>query len=325
MLFRKRLSFILASCAMILLILDTKTAIGGAKDGIDMCMRSLIPSIFPFIIVSSYLTQNLIGRHLAVMRPINKLCRIPKGFESLFLIGIIGGYPTGAQSVYHAYQTGTLKRTDAQRMIIICNNAGPSFIFGIIGRFFSSSITVWALWGIHILSAVIIGMILPGNKNEWKILGQGQKKSFITIVQNGAKTMLNICSWVILFRILIAYTNKLFVQNMNSAQITLVHGFLELANGCLSLGKIPNEPVRFVLCSAMLSFGGLCVFLQTSSVTNCFSNKLYFLGKVMQCCISTILAVILQQFIYKTVKITPLIIPLLLICVIICNCQSKKV
>ena len=93
---------IFASLGMLLLILDTKTAIQGAQEGIRLCIMTVIPSLFPFFVLSSLLTGALTGVRLRFLRPIGKLCRMPAGSESLLLIGMLGGYPTGAKSAADA-------------------------------------------------------------------------------------------------------------------------------------------------------------------------------------------------------------------------------
>jgi hypothetical protein len=57
---------------------------------------------------------------------------------------------------------------------------------------------------------------------------------------------------------------------------------LELSNGCVRLQYIDTEWLRFLLCGAMLAFGGICVHLQTKSVVGSLSIKFHLLGKVMQ-------------------------------------------
>jgi len=67
---------------------------------------------------------------------------------------------------------------------------------------------------------------------------------------------------------------------------------MELANGCLALNEIDNLLLRFVLCAAGLSFGGLCVTMQTISVTAPDGIGMYLPGKIIQTCIATLLAMI---------------------------------
>ena len=47
-------------------------------------------------------------------------------------------------------------------MLAFCNNAGPSFLFGMVGPMFSQWYIPWILWSIYIISALMVGMILPG-------------------------------------------------------------------------------------------------------------------------------------------------------------------
>ena len=67
-------------------------------------------------------------------------------------------------------------------------------------------------------------------------------------------------------------------------------GVLELANGCCALEQITDVNLRFAICSGMLAFGGICVTMQTVSVTGGLSLKQYFLGKMIQTAFSVIAA-----------------------------------
>ena len=137
---------IAAAVAMLVLILDSRTALAGASEGISICLNTLIPSLFPFILLSILLAGSLSGQEIPILRPATKHCRIPKGTESLLAIGFLGGYPVGAQNVALLHRAGQLSDQQATRMITICNNAGPAFIFGILGSMFSSCAVPWLLW-----------------------------------------------------------------------------------------------------------------------------------------------------------------------------------
>lgn len=68
----------------------------------------------------------------------------------------------------------------------------------------------------------------------------------------------------------------------------LIAGLLELSNGCWALNTIQSEQLRFVLCCGMLSFGGLCVAMQTASVIGQIPLDYYLAGKALQCILSTL-------------------------------------
>ena len=68
---------------MLALILDGRTAIDGARQGIELCLRTVIPSLFPFFVLSILLTSSLLGSSLIVLRPLGRLFGMPEGAEPL--------------------------------------------------------------------------------------------------------------------------------------------------------------------------------------------------------------------------------------------------
>ena len=118
-------STILFSC----LILDGQTALLGALDGVQICIYTIIPTLFPYIFLSSLLCSYSLGRQVPLIAALARRCGVPSGAESIFLLGFVGGYPVGAKLVTDSYRQGHLSKSSAQRMLGFCSNAGPSFIF----------------------------------------------------------------------------------------------------------------------------------------------------------------------------------------------------
>ena len=109
-------------------------------------------------------------------------------------------------------------------------------------------------------------------------------------ILSAARAMCLVCCWVILFRTVITFL-KVWVFKLFPALVqVLLSGTLELTNGCFELPEIKNVDHRFILCSCMLSFGGICVLLQTSSVTKGLSLRSYVKGKLLQMLFSFILS-----------------------------------
>ena len=152
---------ILAFFGIIVFIMDSRTAIMGATEGVDLCIRTVIPSLFPFLILSNLLTGSLMGMELRILRPIGRLFGLQQGAESLLIPGFLGGYPAGAHSISAAYKTGQLSKENAHKLLAYCNNAGPAFLFGIIGPIFPSLRYSLALWSIHIFSALLVSWFFP--------------------------------------------------------------------------------------------------------------------------------------------------------------------
>lgn len=291
---------IAAAFCMLILILDARTAISGARAGLEICYKTVIPSLFPFIVISIVINANLTGIRIRLLRPIGKLCGMPAGSESLLLLGLLGGYPVGAQSIYNAYHNKSICKQDARRLLGFCNNAGPAFIFGMIGSLFHRSASSWALWGIHILSAIIVGCVLPQRSHCSCNMSQQESPTIPQTLDKGIKTICRICGWIVLFRILIAFLQKWVLWCLPvTLQICLI-SILELANGCCEMFAVVNPGFRFILCSGILAFGGACVLMQTRSVTAELGWGMYFPGKILQTVISVLLAYVAQRFLFPT-------------------------
>lgn len=266
---------------MLVLILDGQTAVSGAREGVNLCIQSVIPSLFPFFVLSSLLTASFMGTTLPMLRPIGKLLGIPAGCESLLIPTYLGGYPAGAKCIAEAYGQKQLSRENAQRLLRFCNNCGPSFLFGILGNVFPHPWMLWALWGIQIAGSVLIARIYPSHPETVDFL-PSRKPSIQDSLSSSITILGAVCGWVILFRILIAFLQKWVLWYFPPAVQIFAMGLLELSNGCCGLSAVTDLRLRFLLCNLMLSFGGICVTMQTASAIGSLPMGPYLIGKILQ-------------------------------------------
>lgn len=275
---------------MLVLIFDSSLALEGARYGVDLCIRTVIPSLFPFILLSMLLTREASGTNRWLL-PISELLGIPRSAQSLLIPAFLGGYPVGAKCIHDLYRRGQLQQNQAEHLLCFCSNAGPAFLFGMLSGFFPVKKTLWLLWLIHILSAVLTGFLFSTADTVANTpIRASEKSDKSDVLFSALKSMGLICGWVILFRILVAFLKQWFLWILPQWLIVLLTGMLELTNGCCELMQIGNIGLRFVICSCMLAYGGLCVLLQTASVTKGLSLKYYVLGKGTQACFSLLLS-----------------------------------
>lgn len=279
-----------ASLGMLILILDGKTALEGAQAGVELCLKTVIPSLFPFFLLSILLTSSFSGTSLPLLRPLGRLCGIPKGAESILISGFLGGYPVGAQSIATAYLHGLLHKQDAERMLAFCNNAGPAFLCGMVASMFPRKWMAWALWIIHIISAVLVSMVLPASHSATGKISDADEITLSKALHSSVTVMATVCGWVVLFRVLISFLKCWLLWLLPTEAQVAVTGLLELSNGCCELLCISDVSLRFIAASGMLAFGGVCVTMQTVSVTSDLSLRNYFLGKLLQTVISIVLS-----------------------------------
>lgn len=292
---------IAAACAMLVLILDAGTATASAYKGISLCIRTVIPSLFPFFVLSGVINSALLGQELKLFRPLGRLCKIPKGTESLLVLGFLAGYPIGAQLINQAYRDGQIQRRTALRMLGFGSNAGPAFLFGMLTPLFTAKYTVWVLWGILLLSALLTGWVLPGEETEAALIIPERTITFSQSFQAALKAIASVCGWVIVFRVILGFCDRWFLWLFPAEVQVLISGALELANGCAQLQNLPREGMRFIVSAVMLSFGGLCVGMQTVSVTDGLGTGWYFPGKALQTVLALLLCLAVQPIVFDNV------------------------
>lgn len=291
---KSRHTAMISAAGMLMLILDSKTALYGAAEGIKLCISAIIPSLFPFFILSVLLTGALSGQAVKCLQPVAKVCKMPDGSESLIAVSILGGYPVGAQNVSLLFHQGQISASQARRLLAFCNNAGPAFIFGILGSLFSVKSAPWLLWTVHVLSALFTGILLPDHEQKIRIQPPERRISFSDALSQAVKLQALVCGWVVFMRIFIAFMEVWVLHFLPVSVQIIVTGLVELSNGCLRLSELECEGLRFLIASALLSLGGLCVTLQTASAANRVSMQMYFPGKALQCCFSILLSCLLQ-------------------------------
>ena len=292
----------ISALGFLLLILDSRTALNAGQEAINLCIYSIIPSIFPFLILGNTLTNALCGANLRLLRPLGRILRIPNRTEGLFITGILGGYPTGAQVVAQAWESRQISKAQAQRMLAFCSNAGPSFLFGILGSMFPKMWMPWLLWGIHIFSAIAVSVLIPATDSSSCVRSIKSNVTIADSLKNAVKTMGIICGWIILFRVILAFSDCWFLYWLPESLRITVHGILELANGCCSLDAIASTGMRFVISGGILAFGGICVVMQTVSVTGKLGIRTYLEGKLMQTAISVLLCYFSQYFLFSNTE-----------------------
>ena len=326
----KKISVIIVAFVLLFIMIISPDSISqSVRESITLCLNSVIPSLFPFMIISIFISNKLVGIRIPLLTPLGRLCKIPNGHESLLAISFLGGYPIGAKNVYSTYKLSSFSKECAERMIAFCNNAGPSFIFGILGSMFHTPLASWGLWVIHIFSAILVGISLPGRMEESKGTTATNCATIHSVIHDCVKNTGIICAWIIIFRGLNDILISRIQHKIPHLFITMLKGFLELTNGCIALYDLEViDGIKFILASIFLSFGGLCVVMQTAAVTGHLRIGKYIYGKLLQTSYSILLSQAFQILIFNKNQQfylpTILTLTLITVCIIHIYCVNRK-
>ena len=284
-----------------MILLDSNCAIIGARDGIKLCLYTVLPSLFPYCVLSILFRSLITEYSFQWIRPLERLCFFPDGTGILFLLGLLGGYPIGAICVEKAVEQKQLSCRSARYLRAIYNAAGPSFIIGILGTIIKNRKLLFMLIMIQALSAMLTNLILSQKQSETHFAKPQMALSLSQAISQAYPCMLNVCGLIILSRVIISYIVKYLSKYISTQLWTIIAGTMELTNGILLLNNFQNEYTIFIIAAGMLSFGGLCVFMQTITISAPNTGKYYFIGKLIQTSISILLAamfIIVRRIIY---------------------------
>ena len=299
---------------IILMLLNAKDSIEAVKGSLIICYQTLIPSLFPFFVLSGLLINSgfvqILGSVLTpVIRP---LFRVSGSGAIVFLIGIISGYPMGAKMVAELYKKRIITKTEGKRLLPFCNNSGPLFVIAAVGTGMIGDVKFGIfLYCIHIISALLVGLIFRFYKvkNEDALNVSYREKNnniffgkiFTECVSNSVNSVLLICGFVALFSSFSQCIKPIIESLVKNEYISLfINGLLEVTMGVNRVAQSNLELAQgLVLISFLIGFGGLCVHLQVLGIVSDtdLGIKTYLSGKLMHGIISAIITYISLKFI----------------------------
>ena len=282
-------------------------AIAGAKDGLLLCFNVIVPSLFPFFVLSSLVVDLGLAAYLGramegLMRP---LFRVSGSCAAAVALGFIGGYPVGARTALQLYQQGLCSKTEAERLLSFCNNSGPAFILGVVGAgIFGDSRVGLLLYLTHALASLLVGLLFRfygGGRRDGPAHTPHSKPiqtvtlpaAFTGAVARALQSTLGICAFVVFFAVVLRLLSAYGVLSAVAALLSLagfeaewarrlVAGLLELSSGVASLQGGAHLAGRVSMAAFMLGWAGLSVHCQVLSflVDSGLSAKAYLAGKL---------------------------------------------
>lgn len=280
---------------ILILIFCPSISLNGAARGLEIWWRSIVPSLFPFMavstmLVSSGVSDKLLGRFSGIMSKIG----LPKSSFQAFIVGIISGFPVGAGMINELYNRNAIDRDDVCYAASISSFCSPAFMLTAIGAKLLNNMQMGlCIMIVHYVSFIFV-VAIWGKKKAYKYNQVEDKcvndtkpfgKILATAVEKAAKSVINVGGYIVLFSILIEVINKTGIVGENSIAACMVSSFLEISNGCSCVSASALiVPLKMALISFAVSWGGLCVMCQISGyVSECgVSAKKLFAFKLLQ-------------------------------------------
>ncbi len=283
---------VLVFSVFLLFLFFSESVQKSAYESILFCGKVLIPSLFPGFVLSDMLIGLTVEKNSMNTRIFSGIFRLSSPCFRCWILGLLAGFPTAADCVCTMVRTGEISKEEGERCLAFTNNPGVVFVIGAVGSGIFDSLTLGIyLWFVQVFSAILIGILFAKPYTERKSALKREscslKKLFPKAVVSSVSSVLNICGFVVFFRVIIGLLTRGMLQTPVQS---LISGLLEMTCGISSLGDASLFSV--MLASFLLGWSGFSVHFQIINTVSSLdlSLRYYFPGKVLQALFSAVFA-----------------------------------
>ena len=276
------------------------SAKSGVIKGLEICLYTIIPSLFPFMTLSTYIVKsNVLSPFYKVLSfPSRIIFKQPPCTTPVIIMSMIGGFPVGVKMTNDLYLSKQITEEQAHRLCLFCMNGGPAFVITTVGLSMLGSTKA----GIIIYVSLCISSFLSGVFSSFvadrKMVFEDKEQhislplsSLSAAISDSMQSILTICAWVILFSSATACLSGL---NMNDKVFLTICSLMEVTNGCSLLAGKVSIPI----IAGLIGFGGFCIHFQVLTFIKNMNMKYiyFFISRVLNGVFSVIITQILLMF-----------------------------
>ena len=257
------------------------------KDGVSIAVNCVIPTSFPFMIISDIYVVYGRPENIRFLRGCVKgLFGLSPYSLAALICGNIGGFPIGAKMSADSYAMGLITKEEAEKLIPLSNNPSCAFIVGGVGLGILGDIRL----GFKLLVAVYTATLLCGiltrkscSKIDFTDINTEQNYNFVASVKSAGISSIGIISFISIFSVI----NGIIKKRIKYAPILYtISAFSEVTNAIKIFSSATDLPrlLSLSLIAFSLGFGGICVGLQSSVFTAQagLGMKKYYLTKLLE-------------------------------------------
>lgn len=248
---------------IILFFSDPSAMVEGVRNGLYLCGETVIPSLFPFMILSDFTVRSGLGNAVGkIFSPVTeKVFALPGCSACAIIMSLVGGFPVGAKMISQLFENNSVSAEQAKRMMRFCVNSGPAFVIGAVGATMLSSKKIGIILFVsQTVSSLIIGIASgifsrKNNKSASAPHSPIDASVLTESVSCATEAMLNTCAWILLFSSVVSFLNRLAELHpvFNTAVL-----LSEVTSGCAFAARhLPVYLIAPVIC-----WSGFAVHMQ---------------------------------------------------------------
>ncbi|MBQ9842473.1 MAG: hypothetical protein IJO42_05125 [Clostridia bacterium] len=255
--------------AAVVLLLYPQAVSTGISRGLAVCGSVVIPTLFPFMLLSGVLASSSLcrrpGRASAWIA--GRLFGLPPCCAPVILLSLVGGYPAGMLAAAGLYRQGQIRQEQLRRMSLFCIGAGPGFIINTVGAGLMGSSSAGVLL-YAAQTAVSLGMGIwlgRGHRDEQTAATAppSPRRPLTQVVGDTCGALVTLCGYVTLTAMVLSIIEAMGVSRWGGAPLSaVISAVLEVSCGCMALAGLPHAPLWLSLA---VSWGGLSVHGQIAA------------------------------------------------------------
>ncbi len=260
------------------ILMFPKEAMYYAASGLTLWFDTMIPALFPFMVISALVVRlNIAPYIVSFLHPLLKiLFRTNLYCEYAIVMGFLCGYPMGAIVIKDLLQEQKITISQADYLLGFCNNIGPVFFCSVVLPIFKPEhriILIIGMYAIPLLYGIILRFFykkafLCTDNNYAKKQQEDAEftEAFRESMNQAVSASLYLGACMIFFNMLRFLPSHYFTGNL---LIQAMFSWLLEVNGAIAFtGELYQKGVEIftLLMIPLLSLGGLSCIAQTAGI-----------------------------------------------------------
>jgi len=294
--------------ALALTIRNSDAAGEYIKEGLRLCATTVIPSLFPFMVIANLVSVvNFPTISRVFDRLFKRILGVSGGTMPILLMGNICGFPVGAKLGSLLLKEEKISREELQRSLIFSSNPSAAFVIGVVGgSLFSSREFGVRLYALTLLTSLAVGLLqriflgkADSNAHSTERISEIAPRSpkgfatrFTDAVGDSALSVISVCAFVLFFTAFTGILGDLLTNlSVSPALRALIFGFFEMTGGTAESALLSGRYARAAAAFAV-GWSGVSVHLQIFSILGQEGIKMksYLLLKLLQGILTSLLA-----------------------------------
>ncbi len=267
--------------AIAFLTVNPVTVADSCRKALELCAYSVIPSLFIYTVAST-LCASLFSRFSKSTK---------KGLAIQTLLGFFSGCAAGCHGFFTLYRNGNISKERAEDMLMLLPACSVPFFLSFCTIYTDSIYTSLLLALSNILACITAYLILCTRlvaREPFSAVGDKKKVSFCALftssVTKSALSLINMCSFIIFFRVLSSMVCNVFLKLRLSSSFICgaVSGLCEVTGAVASSTSFDSN-ARLMFISGVCGFSGLSIIMQVCSICSQYglSAKSFVLSRLL--------------------------------------------